>query len=193
MPQVTWPRIQFCVNTLLHYVFWGYVYKTSLILHWLHRAQEWYVSITLQMQRAYHILGGNTISCWAAERPYSNTALLSTRIMCWGSPLCFFQSSFSADCKLKRLNQMLFIPIYFSKQYQIIVILSSLKLQMSPGQLSTLAKGHPGNCLRLATFSFSTQSPGKLKEGHLALGQFWSILLAWTATALCQLKYRAFY
>ena len=84
--------------------------------HWLHTAQEWCVSITLIMQRAHHLMGGNTVSCWAAERPYSNTAPSSTRIMCWGSPLCFFQSSFSADCKLQRPNQMLFIPIFFLKQ-----------------------------------------------------------------------------
>ena len=30
------------------------------------------VSITLRMQRAHHLLGGKTVSCWPAERPYAS-------------------------------------------------------------------------------------------------------------------------
>ena len=52
----------------------------------------WYVPITLRMQRSHHLLGGGEY-CYESAQLYltvcsKHTAPSSTRIKCWGSPLC---------------------------------------------------------------------------------------------------------
>ena len=116
--QVTWPCIQYCVNFFFMMCF---LHIPSTISnpglsgwpqYWSHTAQGWCVSITLRMQRAHPLLGGNTVSWWSWVTVCKwNTAPSSARILC-DHPLCSQSISVIADCWLAE-SLFLFCKFYF--------------------------------------------------------------------------------
>ena len=75
----------------------------------------WYVSITLKMQRAYHPLGGNTVSWGKAEPPYPiRYGAVAHEDHVLGITSVYPMVSFCADCRLQRSNLGFLLPISLS-------------------------------------------------------------------------------